>query len=227
MNSGATYDNIGDPQYRATHCDVVVEAQPGRIRVIGGNVSQTVGEKWLRTLPDGRLSLVGAQSTFFAVIRCGSGALRRRPGAGARRPPCRDESARVLRVMELLVDRYGYPVNGAAGLVGNLIAESGVLPNRIEGSQRGDADAGARLRRPRARLDAGRGPRPELQPAHRARGIPASGSRSGPARTAGAGCSGTSSADGSWARRSCPTSTRRWTTSSPSCAARIARSTPR
>jgi hypothetical protein len=41
---------------------------------------------------------------------------------------------RVLQVMDLLVRRYGYPVNGAAGLVGNLIAESEVLPNRIEGS---------------------------------------------------------------------------------------------
>ena len=37
--------------------------------------------------------------------------------------------------MELLVNRYRYPVNGAAGLVGNLIAESSVMPNRIEGSQ--------------------------------------------------------------------------------------------
>jgi hypothetical protein len=69
-NSGATYDNIGDPQSRATHCDVVTEVQPGRIRAIGGNVSQTVGEKWLRTLPDGRLSVVGPQSLYFAVIRC-------------------------------------------------------------------------------------------------------------------------------------------------------------
>jgi peptidoglycan hydrolase-like protein with peptidoglycan-binding domain len=42
---------------------------------------------------------------------------------------------RVLRVMELLVDQYGYPVNGAAGVVGNLIVESGVLPNRVEGSR--------------------------------------------------------------------------------------------
>jgi peptidoglycan hydrolase-like protein with peptidoglycan-binding domain len=41
---------------------------------------------------------------------------------------------RILRVMELLVNTYAYPVNGAAGLVGNLIAESGVLPDRIEGS---------------------------------------------------------------------------------------------
>jgi hypothetical protein len=36
--------------------------------------------------------------------------------------------------MDLLVRQYGYPVNGAAGLVGNLIAESQVQPNRIEGS---------------------------------------------------------------------------------------------
>ena len=36
--------------------------------------------------------------------------------------------------MELLVNRYRYPVSGAAGLVGNLIAESSVLPDRIEGS---------------------------------------------------------------------------------------------
>jgi len=36
--------------------------------------------------------------------------------------------------MKLLVEKYGYPVNGAAGLVGNLYAESQVIPNRIEGS---------------------------------------------------------------------------------------------
>lgn len=41
---------------------------------------------------------------------------------------------RMRYVMQLLVDQYGYPVNGAAGIVGNLWAESGVLPNRIEGS---------------------------------------------------------------------------------------------
>ena len=144
MNSGATYDNIGDPQYRATHCDVVVETQPGRIRVIGGNVSQTVGEKWLTTQPDGRLSTTGSQSTFFAVIRCGSGAPvtpgptpepAPGPGTGPGPAPPAGESARILRVMQLLVNRYRYPVNGAAGLVGNLIAESGVQPSRIEGSR--------------------------------------------------------------------------------------------
>lgn len=41
---------------------------------------------------------------------------------------------RMRYVMELLVGRYGYPVTGAAGIVGNLWAESAVLPNRIEGS---------------------------------------------------------------------------------------------
>ncbi|MFI0967914.1 phage tail tip lysozyme, partial [Streptomyces sp. NPDC021080] len=41
---------------------------------------------------------------------------------------------RLLYVMERLVERYAYPVNGAAGIVGNLVAESGVIPNRVEGS---------------------------------------------------------------------------------------------
>jgi hypothetical protein len=45
-----------------------------------------------------------------------------------------DLNGRVARIMRLLTTRYGYPVNGAAGLVGNLIAESGAQPSRIEGS---------------------------------------------------------------------------------------------
>gem|GEM_PF-5759799 len=44
-------------------------------------------------------------------------------------------ASRMVHVMELLVDTYHYPVNAAAGIVGNLRAESGVLPSRIEGSQ--------------------------------------------------------------------------------------------
>ncbi|MEU6255669.1 phage tail tip lysozyme [Streptomyces sp. NPDC047043] len=42
--------------------------------------------------------------------------------------------ARLAYAVGILVDRYHYPVNGAAGMVGNLWAESGVLPSRIEGS---------------------------------------------------------------------------------------------
>ena len=45
-----------------------------------------------------------------------------------------DPDQRILHVMRLLVNTHGYPVNGAAGLVGILFAESGVMPNRIEGS---------------------------------------------------------------------------------------------
>ncbi len=46
-----------------------------------------------------------------------------------------DENTRILYVMEVLIDRYNFPVNGAAGLVGNLLAESGLIPSRIEGSR--------------------------------------------------------------------------------------------
>jgi hypothetical protein len=45
-----------------------------------------------------------------------------------------DGDERMRSVMALLVEEHGYPVNGAAGIVGNLWAESGVLPPRIEGS---------------------------------------------------------------------------------------------
>jgi hypothetical protein len=41
---------------------------------------------------------------------------------------------RMVYVMERLVNTHNYPVNGAAGIVGNLYAESGVLPSRVEGS---------------------------------------------------------------------------------------------
>lgn len=43
-------------------------------------------------------------------------------------------ATRLAYAVRTLVDRYGYPVNGACGIVGNLWAESGVLPSRIEGS---------------------------------------------------------------------------------------------
>ena len=42
---------------------------------------------------------------------------------------------RIFLVMNLLTKSYQYPVHGAAGIVGNLWAESGILPSRIEGSQ--------------------------------------------------------------------------------------------
>ncbi|WP_214316856.1 phage tail tip lysozyme [Nonomuraea sediminis] len=42
---------------------------------------------------------------------------------------------RMLYVMEKLVRHYGYPVNGAAGLVGNFVIESYVIPSNIEGAK--------------------------------------------------------------------------------------------
>lgn len=42
---------------------------------------------------------------------------------------------RRVYVMRLLTDQYGYPQNAAAGIVGNVEAESSILPNRIEGSR--------------------------------------------------------------------------------------------
>jgi peptidoglycan hydrolase-like protein with peptidoglycan-binding domain len=132
-NSGATYDNIADAQVRPTHCDIVTRVSPGQLRVIGGNVNQNVDTKRpVRTLPDGRLALDGNQARYFAVVRC------RGSASSAPIPPQPTPggmNARVLRVMELLVNQYGYPVNAAAGIVGNLMAESAVQPNRVEGSR--------------------------------------------------------------------------------------------
>ena len=45
----------------------------------------------------------------------------------------RDE--RSVYVMRVLIENYNFPVNGAAGLVGNLYSESGILPNRVEGNR--------------------------------------------------------------------------------------------
>ncbi len=41
---------------------------------------------------------------------------------------------RMRYVVARLVDTYGYPVNGAAGIVGNLYSESALVPSRVEGS---------------------------------------------------------------------------------------------
>jgi Phage tail lysozyme len=41
---------------------------------------------------------------------------------------------RLVYVMERLIQIHHYPVNGAAGIVGNVFAESGAIPSRIEGS---------------------------------------------------------------------------------------------
>ena len=87
LNSGATYDNIGDPQLRATHGDIVTEVRPGSLRVIGGNVRQNVDAKTIRTLPDGRLALDRDQVRFFAVVRCRGAVAGPQPAPPAPTPP--------------------------------------------------------------------------------------------------------------------------------------------
>jgi hypothetical protein len=41
---------------------------------------------------------------------------------------------RLVYVMERLIQVHHYPMNGAAGIVGNVFAESGAIPSRVEGS---------------------------------------------------------------------------------------------
>ena len=66
------------------------------------------------------------------------------PPAGEATPPAHkdwaavSETDRMAYVMKLLVETHGYPENGAAGLVGNLYEESGLIPNRVEGSSMAD-----------------------------------------------------------------------------------------
>jgi Phage tail lysozyme/Putative peptidoglycan binding domain len=57
-------------------------------------------------------------------------------GSSATDWPARPLAERFAHVMTRLVSA-GYPVNAAAGIAGNLHAESGVIPNRLEGSRSG------------------------------------------------------------------------------------------
>lgn len=61
--SGANYENIR-PGLK-THCDVVVEVQPGRLTTIGGNVGQSVSTTHVRTDANGYINQAG----YFAVIK--------------------------------------------------------------------------------------------------------------------------------------------------------------
>jgi hypothetical protein len=49
--------------------------------------------------------------------------------------PATGAEDRMRYVIAQLMERYGSPADGASGVVGNLSAESGVLPSRIEGSR--------------------------------------------------------------------------------------------
>lgn len=67
-NSGVTYDNVDRGSYKS-HCDIVVEVLPGRVKAIGGNVQNSVSKKQhIATDPRGRVT--GSQ--YYAIVRVGS-----------------------------------------------------------------------------------------------------------------------------------------------------------
>lgn len=106
-NSAATYDNIGDPQSRKTHCDVVTAVRPGEIRVIGGNVRQNVDTKTLRTGPDGRLRTDGNQSQYFAIIKCNAAVAVTPPPPTPRTAPQVRANQHVVENLSLLREHAG------------------------------------------------------------------------------------------------------------------------
>ena len=68
-NSGATYENIDEPGFKATHCDIVVRAEPNGVVVVGGNVGNRVASKSLSTDDQGFIVLTGGQKNYFAIIK--------------------------------------------------------------------------------------------------------------------------------------------------------------
>ncbi len=73
---------------------------------------------------------VAGPQTWAALER----ALADKDGGGSKHWPDVPADERMRTVTRLLVEEHGYPAAGAAGIVGNLWVESGVLPSRIEGS---------------------------------------------------------------------------------------------
>lgn len=63
--SGVTYDNVDDGRPKASHCDVVVAREPGRVWVVGGNVDDTVARRAVATDVQGKVSA----TDFYAVLR--------------------------------------------------------------------------------------------------------------------------------------------------------------
>ncbi len=65
--SGVNYDNV-DQGFRASHCDIVVEVQPGQLTTIGGNVSDSVSDTPVQIDGNGRIT----QARYYAVVRVGA-----------------------------------------------------------------------------------------------------------------------------------------------------------
>jgi hypothetical protein len=62
-SSGVNFENVDDGLPRASHCDVVIQKRGNVLRTIGGNVFDTVGEKFVPTDSNGRVG-----SSWYAVL---------------------------------------------------------------------------------------------------------------------------------------------------------------
>lgn len=67
-SSGVTYENVDDGNFRASHCDVVVEVLPGKLITVGGNVSNSVGSTSVTTDSQSFITKAG----YYAVLRTGA-----------------------------------------------------------------------------------------------------------------------------------------------------------
>ena len=69
-----TYDDLPTSSFPG-HCDFVIEAAPGQLSVVGGNVDDSVTEKHIPTTPDGLLTdpatgvVVDTRYPWFVVLR--------------------------------------------------------------------------------------------------------------------------------------------------------------
>lgn len=71
---GMTFDALPTPRHFASHCDMVVEVESGRLAVIGGNVNDAVTLKYVAITADGRLAgadgaALDRRYPWFTVLR--------------------------------------------------------------------------------------------------------------------------------------------------------------
>jgi peptidoglycan hydrolase-like protein with peptidoglycan-binding domain len=127
LRRGSTGDDVAWLQ-RAL---VAAGFHPGRVDGIFGAHTESAVEQFQSALGLVTDGLAGSHT--IAVLA--AAARTEEPGENANRWSAISGEGRMRHAMQRLVDHYGYPVPGAAGLVGNLWAESGVIPSRIEGSR--------------------------------------------------------------------------------------------
>jgi hypothetical protein len=65
--SGVNYDNVDDGNFRASHSDIVVQVQAGKLLSVGGNVSNSVGKKGVKINDRGLITA----PRYYAVVRVG------------------------------------------------------------------------------------------------------------------------------------------------------------